>query len=110
MKFNDLKPGELFEHSGRRYRKSGPLTASPVDGGASTVIARSASVSLVSDRERAETAPPTEVAAEQAAQAIEALYRLARQALDRLEDEEATAELEATRRHWRARLGLDPQP
>ena len=108
MKFSDLRPGELFEYSGRRYRKSGPLTASPLEGDGSTMIARSAGVTLVSDRGPAETARPTEVDAAQAAQAIEALYRLARQAIDRLEDDSATAELDATRRHWRTRLGLDP--
>jgi hypothetical protein len=108
MKFNDLRPGELFEYSGKRYRKSGPLTASPLDGGGSSMIARSASVTLLSERERAETTRPTEVPAEDAARAIEALYLLARRALDRLEDETATAELEATRRDWRGRLGLEP--
>jgi hypothetical protein len=107
MKFNDLRPGELFEYAGKRYRKSGPLTASPIDGGGSAMIARSASVTLLSDREQTVTARPTQVSAEDAARAIEALYLLARQALDRLEDEAGTAELDTTRRNWLTRLGLD---
>jgi hypothetical protein len=44
MRFPQLKIGQQFEYQGKRYTKSGPLTASEVETGASVMIRRSAEV------------------------------------------------------------------
>ncbi|MES9968657.1 MAG: hypothetical protein ABW092_01400 [Candidatus Thiodiazotropha sp.] len=47
MRFPHLKIGQQFEYQGKRYTKTGPLTASDAATGASAMIRRSAEVTLV---------------------------------------------------------------
>jgi hypothetical protein len=47
MRFPQLKIGQQFEYQGKRYTKTGPLTASEEGTGANAMIRRSAEVSLV---------------------------------------------------------------
>jgi hypothetical protein len=47
MRFPQLKIGQQFEFQGKRYTKTGPLTASEEATGASTMIRRSAEVTVV---------------------------------------------------------------
>jgi hypothetical protein len=47
MRFPQLKVGQQFEYQGKRYTKTGPLTASDEGTGANAMIRRSAEVSLV---------------------------------------------------------------
>lgn len=108
MKFADLRPGEEFEFAGKPYRKSGPLTASPMDEGGSVVIPRSASVTPVSAGARPANDAPKPVPAEQVARAIEELFRLGLQTAERHGDDSAAAELASLRQHCLERCGLQP--
>jgi hypothetical protein len=47
MRFPQLKIGQQFEYQGKRYTKTGPLTASEEETGASAMIRRSAEVTEV---------------------------------------------------------------
>ncbi|PVV09838.1 MAG: hypothetical protein B6D77_09220 [gamma proteobacterium symbiont of Ctena orbiculata] len=47
MRFPHLKIGQQFEYQGKRYTKTGPLTASEEATGESAMIRRSAEVTLV---------------------------------------------------------------
>lgn len=47
MRFPQLKIGQQFEYQGKRYTKTGPLTATEEATGASAMIRRSADVTLV---------------------------------------------------------------
>jgi hypothetical protein len=47
MRFPQLKIGQQFEYQGKRYTKTGPLTASEEGTGANAMIRRSAEVALV---------------------------------------------------------------
>jgi hypothetical protein len=47
MRFPQLKVGQQFEYQGKRYTKTGPLTASEEGTGANAMIRRSAEVSLI---------------------------------------------------------------
>ena len=47
MRFPQIKIGQQFEYQGKRYTKTGPLTASEEGTGASAMIRRSAEVVLV---------------------------------------------------------------
>ncbi|MEW8028941.1 MAG: hypothetical protein AB2806_14575 [Candidatus Thiodiazotropha sp.] len=47
MRFPQLNIGQQFEYQGKRYTKTGPLTASVEGTGASAMIRRSAEVVLV---------------------------------------------------------------
>lgn len=47
MRFPQLKIGQQFEYQGKRYTKTGPMTAAEEGTGASTMIRRSAEVALV---------------------------------------------------------------
>jgi hypothetical protein len=47
MRFPQIKIGQQFEYQGKRYTKTGPLTASEESTGASAMIRRSAEVTLV---------------------------------------------------------------
>lgn len=108
MKFGDLKLGESFDYDGQRFRKTGPFTASPEDGEGSKAIPRSAKVAPLTDSEPTSSARPDQVSAANAAQAIDELHRLAREALTRLDDTSTVTELDSCHQHWRRRLGLDP--
>ena len=108
MKFGDLKIGESFDYAGQRFRKTGPFTASPADGEGSKAIPRSAKIAPLTDSRPDISARPEQISADDAARAIDELHRLAREALTRLDDQTAVTELDACRRRWRRRLGLDP--
>ncbi|MES9818713.1 MAG: hypothetical protein ABW155_18930 [Candidatus Thiodiazotropha sp.] len=47
MRFPQLKIGQQFEYQGKRYTKTGPLTATEEGTGAGAMIRRSAEVVLV---------------------------------------------------------------
>ncbi|MBT3013264.1 MAG: hypothetical protein KME41_16145 [Candidatus Thiodiazotropha sp. (ex Lucina pensylvanica)] len=47
MRFPQLKIGQQFEYQGKRYTKTGPLTASVEGTGASAMIRRSAEVTHI---------------------------------------------------------------
>ncbi len=51
MRFPQVKIGQQFEYQGKRYTKTGPLTASEEGTGASAMIRRSAEVLLVGGAE-----------------------------------------------------------
>jgi hypothetical protein len=50
MRFPQLLTGQRFEYQGKRYIKTGPLTATEERTGASAMIRRSAEVTLIEDR------------------------------------------------------------
>lgn len=106
MKFRDLRPGETFELDGRRFRKSGPLTAASLDGGADRVLAFSTRVAAPAARADERPAPGRRVPARVAAQAIEEFYTAAHPLAERCGGDRAAAGLADLRRRWRARLGL----
>jgi hypothetical protein len=47
MRFPQLKIGQQFEYQGKRYTKTGPLTATEEETGASAMIRRSAEVVVI---------------------------------------------------------------
>ncbi|MGD8912706.1 MAG: hypothetical protein PVI97_04815 [Candidatus Thiodiazotropha sp.] len=47
MRFPQLKIGQQFEYQGKRFTKTGPLTASEEGTGANAMIRRSAEVTLI---------------------------------------------------------------
>ncbi|MBV2136465.1 MAG: hypothetical protein KUF79_06650 [Candidatus Thiodiazotropha sp. (ex Ctena orbiculata)] len=49
MRFPQLTIGQQFEYQGKRYTKTGPMTATEESTGASTMIRRSAEVIVVVD-------------------------------------------------------------
>jgi hypothetical protein len=71
-KFTLIPVGENFEFQGERYSKTGPLTASSVDGKRQRMIPRSAMVKSLSAPEEPETPPAAQCATLDAATTLSA--------------------------------------